>query len=148
MTRQIARQRKAILERDGRALRQVGIIGWAASPSSVIAPWSSAAAGRGRGCPICSNPRLAEHFQQRRIPAAIAGEQFIDAARAPPRIRRPIVGDVTGEDVVERAAADRIADHVAVRADPADIFVAADPDRWPARHAFDRHDAAPRHLLR
>src|SRR5207247_2554178 len=38
------------------------------------------------------------------------------------------------------------------RADPADVFVAADLDRTAGsdarRHAFDRHDAAPGHLLR
>src|SRR5258707_11746307 len=79
------------------------------------------------------------------MPATVAGEQFVDAARHRPGFVDPFVGDVAGEDVVERAAADRIADHMAGRADPADIFVAADPDL--SRYAFDRHDTAPRHLL-
>src|SRR4029078_3116452 len=79
------------------------------------------------------------------MPAAIAGEQFLDAARNRPGFVDPFVGDVTGEDVVKVAAADRIADHMTGWPDPADIFVAADPDL--SRYVFDRHDAAPCHLL-
>ena len=69
----------------------VGIIGWAASPSSVIAPLSPA---RQRiavaDTPFVAIGDLAEHFQQRRMPAAITGQQARRHCSPPPRIHRPI----------------------------------------------------------
>src|SRR5262249_57216906 len=86
------------------------------------------------------------------VPAAIARQQLGHAARHRPGFLDPVLGYVAGEDVVELAAADRVADHMAFGSDPTDIFVVADghgfPGTDPRWHAIDRHDAAPRHLLR
>src|SRR5207244_2613860 len=72
-----------------------------------------------------------------------------DRARHGPGFLDPVLGHMAGEDVVELAAADGIADHVAVRPDPADILVASDRDRAggpdTGRAVLDRPPAAPPH---
>ena len=67
--------------------------------------------------------------------------EFVDTARHHPGFVDPLVGDVAGENVVERPAADRITDHMTIRPDPADIFIADPIARFPGRsgrHALDR----------
>ena len=87
---------------------------------------------------------VAEHVEQRLVPALIGGEQLLLRAWHRPGFLDPLVGDVAGEDVEHRAVADRIADHVAVRPDPAEILAVRQLDRQPrARSASARAPSAP-----
>ena len=153
MAHQMARERHAVLDRDAGARRERRHH----RMRSVAQERDAATSPTRQRIAVADAPfeallGLAQHFEQRRVPAAVAGEQLLDARRHHPAFVDPFLGDTAGENVVERAAADRIADHVALRADPADVFVADDLDRTAGadarRHVFDRHDAAPGHLLR
>ena len=94
---------------------------------------------------------VAEHVEQRFVPALVGREQLLLRARRRPGFLDPLIGDVAGEDVEHRAVADRIADHVAVRSDPAEVLAVRKLDRQPrpdpGRHALHRHHAAPAHQL-
>src|SRR5215472_6438955 len=95
---------------------------------------------------------VAEHFEQRLVPAGLGGDELLAATRHRPRLLDPLVGDVAAENVEPVAIdADRVTDDVTVRPDPAEIFAMGDRD-LPAgpdafRHAVHRYDAAPRHHL-
>src|SRR5580704_8309881 len=93
---------------------------------------------------------VAEHFQERFVPAGLGGNQLLSARRHRPGFLDPLFRDMAAEDVELVAFdADRITDDVAVRPDPAEILAvfdfdaAAGPDA--GRHAIHRHDGAPGH---
>ena len=111
-----------------------------------LAPGSIAAAERGRGCPICSSYDAGSSITSiAESNRASLSSNSLDTAARPRRIHRPIRRDVAGEDAVEHAAADRIADAHGRLADPADILVAA---QAAARSAMPRSARAARiHLL-
>src|ERR1700733_1250670 len=91
---------------------------------------------------------VAEHVEQRLVPAGLGGNQLLAARRHRPGFLDPLFGDMAAEHVeLVAASADRIADDVAVLPDPAEIFAmfdldaAAGPDA--GGHAIHRHDTAP-----
>src|SRR6202040_3384601 len=90
----------------------------------------------------------AEHFQERFVPAGLGGNQLLAARRHRPGFLDPLFGDMAAEDVELVAVdADRVADDVAVRPNPAEILAvfdfdaAAGPDA--GGYAIHRHDGAP-----
>src|SRR6202051_4817715 len=67
--------------------------------------------------------------EQGLVPPAMGLDQLLPAARNRPGCLDPALRHMSGENVEHAAIADRIADHVPVGTEPAEIFAALELDR-------------------
>ena len=72
--------------------------------------------------PFIDVVHVTEHAEQGFVPSRIGAEQLALRTLYGPGFLDPLVRDVTGKYIEDIAFADRIADHVPVRTDPAKIF--------------------------
>ena len=119
-----------------------GSVGWHASPSRLTRPTDQ-----------CSQRFASEHRpfvrdvdgvddrQHVRMPEREVAAAFLHRAGLRPAFDQPVVALDRGDEVQQLAAAQRVGDDVAMRADPGHAVLLTQP-RGQTVH---RHDAAPRH---